>query len=84
MEIVSLKLENNLLKEIDHTLVRNRYATRTEFIRDAIREKLSDLEKDQLLKEIARLRGISKKKTTDQELHQAREKAFEILENRFK
>lgn len=84
MEVISLKLEDDLLKEIDYSLIHNRYATRTEFIRDAIREKLSDLEKEELLKELVRLKGSVKRKTTDKQLHDAGEKAFEILEKKFR
>ncbi len=84
MEVISLKLEEGLLEEIDQTLSKHRYSTRTEFIRDAIREKLSDLEKEDMLKELTKLKGSSKRKTTDEELHHAGEKAFELLERKFK
>ena len=83
MEVISLKLENELLNEIDHKLVKYRYGTRTEFIRDAIREKLSDLEKERLLKELTKIKGFSKHKTTDEQLHKIGDKAFEILEKKF-
>ncbi len=79
METVSLKLENELLQEIDQKLLKYRYGTRTEFIRDAIREKLSDLEKEELFRTLALLKGYSKKKTTDEQLHRAREQAFALL-----
>ncbi len=84
MEIVSLKLEKNMLDEIDRKLISNRYATRTEFMRDAIRHKLSELEKEEILSKFAKLRGISKRKTTDKELHIARQKAFEELDRELK
>ncbi len=80
MEVVSLKLEKHMLDEIDRKLVAHRYATRTEFMRDAIREKLSDLEKDKMLANLKKLYGFSKKKTTDKQLHEARQKAFEELD----
>lgn len=83
METISLKLENALLQEIDQKLVRHRYGTRTEFIRDAIREKLSDLEKEELLKKLAELKGSSKRKTTDTQLHQAREQVFDRIARKF-
>ena len=83
MEAISLKLENNILKEIDQKLHKHRYSTRTEFIRDAIREKLSDLEKEELLKTVAKLRGSSKRTTTDKQLQEAGERAFEKLEKKF-
>jgi len=84
METISLKLEDGLLKEVDQTLKKNRYSTRTEFIRDAIREKLSDLEKDELLRQVAKLRGSSKRRTTDEELHRAGEKAFVMIKKKLK
>lgn len=73
METISLKMDEALLTEIDAKLSRHRYSTRTEFIRDAIRSKLSELEKQELLKEVKRLYGTSKRKTTDEQLHKARE-----------
>lgn len=84
METISLKMDGVVLSEIDRKLSRYRYSTRTEFIRDAIRSKLSELEKRELLKEIDRLYGASKRKTTDEQLHEAGEKAFKEIERRLK
>ncbi len=84
METISLKLEDGLLAELDQKRAQHRYSTRTEFIRDAIREKLSDLEKDEILMSLAKLKGSVTKKTTDEQLHAAREKAFEELGKKFK
>jgi len=82
MEAISLKLEENLLTEIDQKLAKHRYSTRTEFIRDAIRMRLSDLEKEDLLRAVSQLKGSSKRKTTEAQLHKAREAAFDLLEKR--
>ncbi len=84
MEAISLKLEGSILTEIDKKLTHYRYSTRTEFIRDAIRSKLSELEKNELIAEVNDYYGASKRKTTDKQLHKAREKAFEELEKKFK
>ena len=84
METVCIKMEEEILHEIDKKLTEHRYSTRTEFIRDAIREKLSDLEKEDVLRELKRLRGSSKRRTTDEQLHKAGERAFEMLEKKFK
>ncbi|MFH0936196.1 MAG: ribbon-helix-helix domain-containing protein [Candidatus Woesearchaeota archaeon] len=62
METICLKMEKELLNEIDNTLKNHRYSTRTEFIRDAIRVKLSDLEKENIIKELAALKGSLKGK----------------------
>ena len=78
-----MKMEESMVREIDQKLANHRYSTRTEFIRDAIRDKLSDLEKEELLRSVKRLRGISKRKTTDEQLHAAGERVVERLEKKF-
>lgn len=84
MEAVSLKLEDSFLKDIETSMRRNRYTTKTEFIREAIRDKIRDLEKEEALLRLKKLYGASKRKTTDEELHRAGEKAFEELEKELK
>ena len=63
---------------------KHRYTTKTEFIREAIREKIKDLEKEELLLRAKKLYGSSKRKTTDAQLHAAGEKAFRELERELK
>lgn len=74
METVSLKMEKSLLNEIDNSLKKNRYATRTEFVRDAIRAKLSDLEKEDIFKKLdafkGSLKGKAKSNMTDREIRE--------------
>ena len=53
---------------------RYRYTTKTEFIREAIRDKIDDLETKAALKRLDEFYGASKRKTTDEDLHRAREK----------
>jgi len=67
METISLKMEEELLHEIDSKMKGYRYSTRTEFIRDAIRSKLSNLEKQEAIKKLAALRGKFKSKISDEE-----------------
>lgn len=70
-------MDKAILTEMDKNLAKYRYSTRTEFIRDAIRSKLSELEKKKMLEAVHRLRGISKRKTTDEDLHKIRENLAE-------
>lgn len=84
MESVSLKLENEFLEDIENIMKKHRYTTKTEFIREAIRDKIKDLEKEELLLRAKKLYGASKRKTTDEELHKAGEKAFRELERELK
>ncbi|GEM_PF-530694 len=84
MESISLKLENEFLNDIENIMKKHRYTTKTEFIREAIRDKIKDLEKEELLLKARSLYGASNRKTTDEQLHKAREKAFEELEEELK
>ena len=79
MESVSLKLEPNFLRDIERTIRKNRYSTKTEFIRSAIRGKIKELEKKEAIERVMRLYGASKRKTTDEQLHEAGEKAFQEI-----
>ena len=43
MEAVCVKMDENLLKNMDKTMKENNYTTRTEFIRESIRDKIKEL-----------------------------------------
>ena len=69
METISLKMEQGLLKDIDTTIQRNRYSTRTEFIRESIRNKLNELEKQEVIRKLVEFKGSlnGKAKRNDKE-----------------
>ena len=73
MQAVSLKLEDSFLQDIEKTMKQHRYTTKTEFIREAIRDKIIFLQRQEALLKVY---GASKRKTTDKELEEAGEKAF--------
>ena len=83
MESISLKLEKEFLSDIERIMKQNRYSTKTEFIREAIRDKIKQLEKEETLKKIDKIYGSSKRKTTDEDLHKAREKVANFYEKKF-
>ena len=84
MESISLKLEGEFLKDIQSIMKKHRYSTKTEFIREAIRDKIKDLEKEELLLKAKMIYGASKRKTSDEDIHKAGEKAFRELERELK
>ena len=51
MENISLKLEKEFLKSIEAIMKKHNYMTKTEFIREAIREKVKKLEEKEMIKE---------------------------------
>jgi Arc/MetJ-type ribon-helix-helix transcriptional regulator len=78
MESVSLKLEDTFSQDIERTIKKHRYTTKTEFIREAIRDKIRDLEKEEALLRLERAYGAGAKKgrrITDETLHRAGEDA---------
>lgn len=62
MEIISLKLDEHLLRSIDSNLKKYNFSTRTEFVRDAIRQQLKELEKQECLRKLALYKGSLKGK----------------------
>ena len=78
MEIVSIKFENIFLNNIKKVMKEHNYTTKTEFIREAIRDKLSELEKKKYMMRAMKLYGAGVKKhgaITDEDLNKAGEKA---------
>ena len=80
METISVKLEEQFAKNLEKAMKRHNYSTKTEFIREAIRDKINDLEKGEVLMRARKFYGSSRLKTTDEQLHKSRERAFEEIE----
>ena len=83
METVSLKLEHQFAQSVEKAIKKHHYTTKTEFIREAMRDKLKQLELEEARQRVYKMYGASNRKTTDEELHKAREEAFEELEKQF-
>jgi len=87
MEIVTVKFKEKVLKKIDKSIAQHNFNSRTEFIREAVRDKLEDLSRDELAREFVRLfQGKFKPKTklTDEEIReQVGKELLADLEKRF-
>mgnify|MGYP001611310663 CR=1 FL=1 len=82
METISIRLDENVVRELEMLMKKHRFMTITEFVRESIRDKMNALEKEELLKKVALLHGSSKRKTTDEQLHASGERAFAMLEKK--
>jgi len=51
MENISLKMEEGFVKVIDQVMKKHNYMTKTEFIREAIRDKIRKLEEKEILED---------------------------------
>jgi metal-responsive CopG/Arc/MetJ family transcriptional regulator len=78
-DMITVKLEDSFLNEIDGIVKSQGYQNRTEFIRNALREKVDETKLNEAMMQIARLKGASKKRTTEEGLERMRAKAFEEL-----
>ena len=88
MEIVSVKFQEDVLKRIDESIEQHNFNSRTEFIREAVRDKLADLQKEELVNEFLKYKGRSSKKTSVDENNRVKESVSKELiaelEKRFK
>lgn len=55
METISLRFDDGLAYDMEKAMKGFRYATKTEFIREAVRNKIKDLEKEAALVRLQRL-----------------------------
>ncbi|MCX6799467.1 MAG: ribbon-helix-helix domain-containing protein [Candidatus Diapherotrites archaeon] len=83
MENVSLKLNSELARELERCMGAAHYSTKTEFIREAIREKLAKVReesaKEKAWGKLFAMRGAFKGKgkfETDEEWHNWRSNVF--------
>jgi metal-responsive CopG/Arc/MetJ family transcriptional regulator len=83
-EMITVKLEDSFLDNIDNIVKKEGYQSRTEFIRNALREKVEASRLRDAMAELSHLKGASKKKTSDEELERIREKAFEDIDIKLK
>ena len=74
MESVSIKFQEDVLKRIDESIEIHNFNSRTEFIREAVRDKLADLSKDELMNEFLKFKGKSASKTSDADNRKTKEK----------
>jgi metal-responsive CopG/Arc/MetJ family transcriptional regulator len=83
-EMITLKLEDGFLDNIDAIVKKEGYQSRTEFIRNALREKVEQSKLKEAMIELSILKGASNKKTSDKELEKLRELAFEKIDSLIK
>ena len=85
MQTISIKIDEELMKAMKKLMKEHRYSTQTEFIREAIRMKLSEeRERKDVLKRLHKIYGASRIQTTDEDLHRVREEISRELEDEIK
>ena len=64
MKSISIKFDEKTLRNIDESIEKNNYVSRTDFIREAIRFKISHLKRQSLINQFLSLRGKSNRRTS--------------------
>ena len=80
METVTVKFQEDILKKIDKGISKHNFNSRTEFVREAVRDKLFELNKENLINEFLKFRGKAKKKLSDKEFNKNRIEASKEIE----
>ena len=78
-EMITVKMDNVFLGEVDNVVRNEGYQNRTEFIRNALREKVEAIKLKKAMMELAHLKGSVQKKTTEDDYEKIRAKAFEEI-----
>jgi Arc/MetJ-type ribon-helix-helix transcriptional regulator len=80
MDVVSVKFQEDILEKMDKSIALHNFNSRTEFIREAVRDKLEDLSRDELIAEFLKLRGKGKHYNhTDEDDERIREEVSKEL-----
>lgn len=82
MESITIKVDSNLANEISFAM-KSDYSTKTEFIREAIRNKLKEIRKERALEELGKYFGKAKVKTSFKEDRKIREAVGKKIAEQF-
>ena len=83
METIPVRYEESFIRIIERIMRKHNYGTKAEFIREAVRDKVKDLEMQEALMRLERISGSSKRLTTKEQMGKAKKAAFEELANRY-
>ncbi len=73
METVTIRFQQDVLKNMEKSIAQHNFNSKTEFIREAVRDKLESINREDLVREFLKFRGKAKKKSTYEENRKTRE-----------
>jgi len=80
---ISIRFEDDFLHSIETVMKGHHYSTKAEFIREAVRDKVKDLETEKALMRLEKISGSSTRLTTKKQMRKAKKEAFEELASRY-
>jgi len=78
MESITIKVNDELAAEIEKAMKPN-YTTKTELIREALRDKVKQIENDRFLSALQKFKGAATVHVSDERLHEIREEVMRDL-----
>ena len=82
MESITIKVEDKLSQEINKAMQPD-YTTKTEFIREAIRDKIKVIRKEKVIDELKKYFGKAKTKTSYEQERKIREEIGKKFTDKF-
>ena len=82
-EMITVKMDSRFLQDVDNVVKKERYQNRTEFIREAMRNKLDKIEEDIAIKALGKFKGSAKVHMSDKRLHEIREEVAKEYAKKF-
>ncbi len=73
MEAVCIKMNDKVMEEMESCIEEENYSTKTEFIREAVREKIKAIRKERALRLLEANLGAAKTKVSDRRHREIRE-----------
>lgn len=73
MESITIKVSDEMAAEIEKAM-KPHYSTKTEFVREAMRDKIKQIQSDRFLQALKKFQGAAKVHVSDEQLHATREK----------
>lgn len=80
METLSIRFQEEILKKMDSFISEYSFNSRTEFVREAVRDKIINLNKEELIKEFLKFKGKGKLTSNKQNIKTKKEVSKELLE----
>ena len=73
VELVTFKMDKEFLQEVDGVTKRSGFSNRTDFIRNALRDKIDEIKLKEAMIRLSKLKGSSKTKISNESIHKVRE-----------
>lgn len=78
-QLVTFKIDDKALEEVDKTVKASSYQNRTEFIREALRKKIEEEKMKEAIEILSKMRGKAPKKISEKEYEKVRNETFDEL-----